>query len=176
MNQTFSRFAALSLVLLPIALIARAQDSTPTPTPKPTKAPKPTKTPKPTRTPKATATPAPTPFSTAVPVPVSATDVENGRTLFVSRGGLIELRLASNPSTGYSWAVVASKNLELEGEPKYEATATAPEVVGSGGFTVFRFVAKKVGTSDLGLELRGPGDSATDAPSKTFRAVVKVLK
>lgn len=182
MNQTISRIAALSLLLAPLALIARAQTSEPlptaqpTPSVKPTKTPKPTRTPKPTKAPKPTATPEPTPTTTTAPIPISATDGDDGKTLFVRRGGLIELRLASNPSTGYGWFVVSTTNIKQEGEAAYEASPVAPGVVGSGGFSVFRFRGVKNGTGDLALDLRAPGYKEGDAPAKTFRAVVRVLK
>ncbi len=176
MNRFFSRALALSLLVAPLSLIARAQTS-PTvtdPLAKPTPTPKPTRTPKPKKTPKPKATP--TPLPTQAPIPVSLSDAQNGQTVFVARNGILELRLASNPSTGYGWNVVSSRNLQLQGEPAYEATSTAPRVVGSGGFSVFRFRAVKDGTGDLALDLRAPGFKTGDKAAKEFRAVVRVLK
>ena len=166
MNHLFPRFVALSLLVAPLALIAQAQT--------PIAPPKPTRTPKPKRTPKPGATPTPTRVQPTIPV--SASDANNGKTIFVARGGVIELRLASNPSTGYGWNVVSSRNLKLEAEPGYEASPHAPGIVGSGGFSVFRFRAVKDGTGDLALDLRAPDFKRGDKAAEQFRAVVRVLK
>jgi predicted secreted protein len=168
MNRFFSRSLALSLFVAPLALVARAQ--TPTATLQPTV--RRAKTPKPKRTPRPKATPTPV----RPQIPVSASDANNGKTIFVARTGIIELRLASNPSTGYGWSVVSNRNLKLEGEPSYEATPVAPDVVGSGGFSVFRFRALKEGQGDLALDLRSPGFKTGDKAAREFRAVVRVLK
>lgn len=174
MNQTISRLAAFSLLLAPLALIARAQTSAPDPTPAPTA--KPTKTPRPTKAPKPTKTPRPTPTPTRVPLPVSATDGDNGKTLFVTRGGLIELRMPENRTTPLGWHVVESKNLKLEGEPVYTADPSAAGMTGVGGTTLYRFRAIKNGTGSLALDLTSAGGQAGDKPAETFRAVVQVLK
>ncbi len=178
MNTLPLRLAALSLILLPVAFIAQAKTRTPAPGPTraPIRTPKPTRAPRPTRTPRPTSTPRPTPTPTRLPIPVSATDGDNGKTLFVARGGVIELRLESNPSTGYAWHVVSHTNLQPEGEPTYEATPVAAGTVGSGGFAVYHFRAVRAGRGSLALDLRSPAFKAGDKPAQTFRATVQVLK
>ncbi len=52
---------------------------------------------------------------------VQLSEADNSKTVEVAKGGKVIVSLASNPTTGYSWAVIAPEptNLELEGEPKF---------------------------------------------------------
>lgn len=182
MNRFFVRALALPLLALPLAFVARAETSAPAPssTPKPTKTPRPRKTRRPKATPAPTASATPTPSATPTQrrdsVPVSASNADNGRTIFVARGGVIELRLASNPSTGYSWNIVSNRGLTSEGDATYEPTPHPPGVVGSGGFSLFRFLPTKANNGEIALDLRAPGFKSGDKPAQTFRADVRVLK
>jgi len=182
MNRFFVRALAFPLLALPLAFVARAETSTPSPspTPKPTKTPRPRKTrrPKATPAPTASATPTPsaTPRQTRDAVPVSASDADNGKTIYVARGGVIELRLASNPSTGYSWNIISNRGLTRDGDGTYEPTPHPPQVVGSGGFSVFRFRPTRADKAEIALDLRAPGFKTGDKPAQTFRADVRVLK
>ena len=109
-------------------------------------------------------------------VPVSTSEADNGKTIYVARGGVIELRLASNPSTGYGWDIISNSGLTQVGEGTYEASPHRARVVGSGGFSVFRFRPTKADKGEIALDLRAPGFKTGDKPAETFRATVRVLK
>jgi len=182
MKRSIVRTLALPLLVLPLAFVARAETATPSPSPTvtPTKTPRPRKTRRPKATPAPTASATPTPSATPTQrrdaVPVSASDADNGKTIYVARGGVIELRLASNPSTGYGWNIVSNGGLTRDGDGTYEATPHPSGVVGSGGFSVFRFRPTKADKGEIALDLRAPGFKTGDKPAQIFRATVRVLK
>jgi len=76
---------------------------------------------------------------------------ENGKDLWMDRGDLLVFRLPSNPSTGYSWSVAASKPglLLQQGEATCEIPKFAKGRVGAGGTEVWRFRAVRAGTLTL---------------------------
>jgi inhibitor of cysteine peptidase len=79
------------------------------------------------------------------------TEQENGKDLWMDRGDLLVFRLPSNPSTGYSWSVAASKPRLLlqQGEASCEIPKSAKGRVGAGGTEVWRFRAERAGTLTL---------------------------
>jgi inhibitor of cysteine peptidase len=84
-------------------------------------------------------------------VRVSAAD--KGKQIILAKGQTLVLTLASNPTTGYSWAVLElPAGLEQVGQVEYKASATGgTPVVGSGGMETFRFTAKNAGKGTLRL-------------------------
>lgn len=68
---------------------------------------------------------------------------DNGSHIFLTQGDSIQVRLPSNPTTGYSWTVVANAPsvLAVVGEPKFEPAAKPlPGAPGMQSFA-FRVVA-----------------------------------
>jgi inhibitor of cysteine peptidase len=83
----------------------------------------------------------------------------------VKVGQTLVVTLASNPSTGYSWAISTAPDaavLAQDGDLTY--TPSNPDVVmpGSGGTESVRFTAKAAGTTTLVLDYRRPWE--TDVP------------
>jgi inhibitor of cysteine peptidase len=80
--------------------------------------------------------------------------------IHVASGETFAVRLAGNPTTGYTWqASVDSPNLELVGQ-EFEP---AGEGIGAGGHEVFRFRALAAGETEIVLEYRRPwGGAARD--------------
>ncbi len=110
------------------------------------------------------------------PNEVQLNDADNGTTITVARDGEVAVALPSNPSTGYSWAVVPPEptNLELIGEPRFVPAGSTTPVVGAGGTEVFTFKAtSKAGTSTLTLAYNRPF-TPTAPPEKTFKVTVEV--
>lgn len=89
----------------------------------------------------------------------------SGRAVALAMGQRLEVRLPSNPSTGYSWSIVEtpSRVLKLEGPSTYQADSRAEAVgmVGAGGTEVWTFMAEGAGTQDLRFEYRRPWESNT---------------
>ena len=106
---------------------------------------------------------------------VQLSEADNGKTVTVALGREVVVALASNPTTGYSWAVVRPEpaNLELQGEPHYVAANPPTPVVGAGGTEVFTFKATKSGTSTLSMAYRRSFEP-TAPPAKTFTVTVEV--
>ena len=80
-------------------------------------------------------------------------------------GQTLVVTLASNPSTGYSWAISTAPDsavLTQDGDLAY--TPSNPDVVmpGSGGTESVRFTAAAVGTTTIVLDYRRPWE--TDVP------------
>ena len=104
---------------------------------------------------------------------VTISDQDNGKDIDLPQGATLLVKLTSNPSTGYSWAV--------KGDPsplKLEKTSTkkgkqSSKKVGAPGVQELRFVASSAGMASLTLEYRRPWEYNV-APAKTFSARVNV--
>lgn len=109
------------------------------------------------------------------PTEVQLTKADDGKTVTVAMDGTVIVALAANPSTGYSWAVVATEpaNLELEGEPTYVPPGSTTPVVGAAGTEVFTFKATKTGSSKLSMAYTRSFETGV-APVETFEVTVKV--
>ncbi|MEL7285722.1 MAG: protease inhibitor I42 family protein [Pseudomonadota bacterium] len=90
------------------------------------------------------------------------TDPANGTDITLRPDGQLNLKLDSNPTTGYYWYlkdIDASQLDELSNE--YYAEAAPEGVVGSGGHQLFVFQALATGKSKLKLSYeRSPQDVA----------------
>jgi inhibitor of cysteine peptidase len=76
----------------------------------------------------------------------------------VATGETFAVRLAGNPTTGYTWkAGVDSSYLELVGQEFERQT----EGVGAGGHEVFRFRARAAGETEIAFEYRRPWSGTT---------------
>ena len=109
------------------------------------------------------------------PNEVQLTQADNGKAVAVAMGGTLIVALPSNPSTGYSWAVVAAEptNLELQGEPTFVPPGSTTPVVGAAGTEVFTFKAIKTGTAKLSMAYARSFETGVE-PEETFEVTVKV--
>ena len=104
---------------------------------------------------------------------VTVTDQDNGKDIDLTSGGTLVVKLNSNPSTGYSWAVVGDPApLKLQKTFFHKNTASA-KVVGAPGVQVFRFTANSAGMATLNLNYRRSWEY-TVPPAKTFGVRVNV--
>lgn len=101
------------------------------------------------------------------------TDPASGTTVTLRPGGKLNLKLDSNPTTGYYWYlkdIDASRIDQLSED--YFADPAPEGVTGSGGHQMFVFEALQVGKSDLVLSYeRSPQDVA-----ETLRLNIKVVE
>nr|WP_070960768.1 protease inhibitor I42 family protein [Hyphomonas sp. Mor2] len=101
------------------------------------------------------------------------TDPDSGTTVTLRPGGKLNLKLDSNPTTGYYWYlkdIDASKLDQLS--EAYNADPAPAGVTGSGGHQLFVFEALNVGKSDLKLSYeRSPQDVA-----ETLTLKIKVVE
>jgi len=111
--------------------------------------------------------------------PVKLSEADNGKSLAVKVGEVIEITLPGNPTTGYSWvSALTDKDkalLEEMGEPAYTASSTTEgNLVGSGGTYTFTFKAKAAGTAVIKLVYERPWE--TVEPLETYQLTVNVTK
>ncbi len=102
---------------------------------------------------------------------MTVTDQENGKTINLSKAATLVVELASNPSTGYSWA--------LDGDPSplklvnSEYKQDQSGKIGATGTLRFRFEATAAGASTLKLVYHRPWEKHV-APAKKFTLKVNV--
>jgi inhibitor of cysteine peptidase len=115
--------------------------------------------------------PAATPEPDSEPVgEVVLTGADNGRAVALEQGQVLLISLASNPTTGHTWEVVAVDEaiLRQEAEAEYVASDTAQTpVAGAGGTETFRFRAEGSGETELRLVYRRPWEEGVE-PAETF--------
>ncbi|MDP2299261.1 MAG: protease inhibitor I42 family protein [Coriobacteriia bacterium] len=92
---------------------------------------------------------------------------DDGESVRVGVGQVLEVALPSNPTTGYSWQVVEVPGfLTQAGEPAFEPRE-GDDVVGAGGTEILRFEVTGAGSGVLLLEYRRPWEA--DVPAdETF--------
>jgi copper homeostasis protein (lipoprotein) len=89
-------------------------------------------------------------------------------------GGLLEVRLEANHTTGYGWMAAPAMNAVLvrQGKAEYQENAAGGRV-GGGGVEVWRFKAVKTGQQVLTFEYRRPWEKNV-AASKTESFSIRV--
>ena len=77
----------------------------------------------------------------------------NGTTIHVLPGETIRVKLRSNPSTGYSWALgpIEDGMFETSGESKFEADPHREGEAGYGGREIWTFKAAQSGETEISL-------------------------
>jgi inhibitor of cysteine peptidase len=100
------------------------------------------------------------------------TQGDDGRTVGVHMGDILQVNLPENPTTGYRWKVHECDDAILT----FEGVEFHPEgtvVVGGGGVRVFEFRAVAPGTTPLQLKLlrQWEGDGSI---MEWFRAAIDV--
>jgi inhibitor of cysteine peptidase len=104
---------------------------------------------------------------------VSISDEDNGNDVDLTSGGTLIVKLKSNPSTGYSWAVAGDPSpLKLE-KTFYRKNTPSSKVVGAPGVQVFQFSASSAAMATLQLIYRRAWEYNV-APAKTFKVRVDV--
>ena len=105
------------------------------------------------------------------PAPSVVGHSQNGGAVAVAVGDTLTLRLESNGTTGYSWAVTRlPSNLRLTGEESEAPPQTDPPIAGAPGAQVFRFAATGPRRGTLRLAYRRAGSERRAA--ETFRLTV----
>ena len=115
------------------------------------------------------ATEAPVESQPPVPAPIVLflTEKDANRTHKISVGEGVEVRLVSNPSTGFEW-VVPQVNPALPVEGKTEFVAPDTDRAGAPGVQIWRFKAAK--SAKVSLELHYLRSWEKVAPAKVWKA------
>ena len=118
-------------------------------------------------------TSAPPRSSTSVPPSYTITDRDNGKDIDLTTGEHLLVRLPSNPTTGYSWAVVGDPApLKLEKSAFHKNTKSS-QVMGAPGAQVLQFNASSAGIANLTVVYRRSWEYNVP-PVKTFSVRVSV--
>jgi len=106
------------------------------------------------------------------PAPLNVTDANSGDSVALARNQQLVVRLPSNPTTGYRWALAQQSTpmLEPEGAPTFEKSTGA---AGAGGTETWRFAPTQAGEGTLRLEYRRLWEVDT-APARVVSIKVTV--
>ena len=105
---------------------------------------------------------------------VDVDEEDNGNTIHVLPGETIRVRLRSNPSTGFSWALGPMEEgmFETSGESEFEADPHREGEAGYGGCEIWKFKAEQSGETELSLFYARSWEDKE--PAKTFRLHVVI--
>jgi len=103
------------------------------------------------------------------PRPIVVQQRQNGHVVQLQESQCLVIMLPSNPSTGYSWQLVAVNRtvLQQEGASTYVPNPNPRRWVGVGGDEVFRFRVIGEGNSQLRMAYRRPWERS-QPPAETF--------
>ena len=103
-----------------------------------------------------------------------ADEADNGQTVTMGVGDILQITLAENQSTGYLWAVVTNDEavLRTSEAPAYEVDS---DTEGAGGRKTFIFEAAAPGTSMLRMVNAMSQETAVE-PDRTFELAVQVVE
>lgn len=106
---------------------------------------------------------------------VEAGIAENGESIDLAPGQMLSIRLDSNPTTGYSWAVIRVDQaiLEQQGEAVFVQENGQSNLVGAGGTETYRFKALREGETVVELGYLRPFEKGV-APINTYTLQVTV--
>ena len=102
---------------------------------------------------------------------VTITDEDNGKDIDLPAGDTLVLRLKSNPSTGYSWAIKGDALPLRLVKSSTKKNAQTGHAVGAPVTQEFRLTAVSAGMASLTLEYRRPWEYNV-TPAKTFNVKV----
>lgn len=107
---------------------------------------------------------------------LSLTDADDGKTVTITKGQSLLVKLQSNPTTGYKWSVVSTDR--TFGYPALERFVKNGDAVGSGGLQRFTWKTSSplnmVGSHTVKLEYKRSWETNV-AAAKTFTFTVKVV-
>jgi inhibitor of cysteine peptidase len=113
------------------------------------------------------------PATKASPPIITITDKDNGKDVDLTTGGTLIVKLTSNPSTGYAWAVSGDPSpLRLE-KTSYVKNSQSAKIAGAPGMQVLRFAANASGMGTLTVLYRRSWEYNLP-PAKTFSVRVNV--
>jgi len=103
------------------------------------------------------------------------TEKNNGDSLNLKINDVVEIRLESNPTTGYSWILsdkIDNTIVSITG-PEFIQSKKDKELVGAGGYEIFTFKAISKGKTSIILNYERPWEEEVD-PLETFKITISV--
>jgi inhibitor of cysteine peptidase len=107
--------------------------------------------------------------------PIDLGESDDGKSVNVDVGRRVRIRLAGNPTTGYSWFLtpIEGQAVKADGELEYKPNAHRPGMVGVGGTFELVLRAAKAGESAVRLEYKRPWEKDTP-PLRKFAVTLAV--
>ena len=103
---------------------------------------------------------------------VDVDEKDNGNTIHVLPGETIRVKLRSNPSTGFSWALGPMEDGFFEVESTFEADPHREYEAGYGGNEIWKFKAEQSGETEIPLFYARSWEDKD--PAKTFKLHVVI--
>ena len=125
------------------------------------------------RTGKPMGKPLPNPDKEAEQRELLVTEADNGKVVGARGLRKVVIRLAGNPTTGYTWALaeLVGQSLKQQGQIRF-VPGRAKGLVGAGGHTEITFVAVKPGLATVSMHYKRPWEKIK--PAKVFNVRVNV--
>jgi inhibitor of cysteine peptidase len=115
--------------------------------------------------------PPPSPVPGAIPV----TDADNGRTIALKKGNVMQLTLKTNPSTGYGWQSVSAPAAAVLKLDNHYLTLENPADGGKAGAPEIEYwIYSAAGAGSTSMELAYRRSWETVPPLKTFKLTITV--
>ena len=107
--------------------------------------------------------------------PIDLAESDDGKSVKVDVGRRVRIRLAGNPTTGYSWFLmpIEGSAVKAEGKLEYKPNAHQPGMVGVGGTFELLLRAVGAGESKVRLEYKRPWEKDTP-PVRKFAVTLVV--
>ncbi len=107
-----------------------------------------------------------------------ATETDDGRAVVIPESGILEVELESNPTTGFTWALVGVDESVLEplSDRRLETFPVPPDagLIGASSLQQFRFKGLGIGETRLELVYARPPESPSSRDERTFELLVGV--
>ncbi len=105
---------------------------------------------------------------------VDVDEENNGNTIHVLPGETIRIKLRSNPSTGFSWALgpIEEEMFETGGASEFEANPHREGEAGYGGREIWKFKAERSGETEISLVYARSWEDKE--PARTFKLHVVI--
>ena len=103
---------------------------------------------------------------------ISIGEQDDGKSIELKTGGLLEISLNGNITTGYNWVPVIQDPIILEQVGDVQVTP-ASDQLGAPGVIVLTFKAISQGQTNLRLEYKQPWDENT-LPEQIFEVTVEI--
>ncbi|MDD5622469.1 MAG: protease inhibitor I42 family protein [Actinomycetota bacterium] len=103
------------------------------------------------------------------------TEKNNGDSLNLKINDTIEIRLESNPTTGYGWFLSdkADSTIVSVTDPEFIEPKKDKELIGAGGYEIFTIKAISKGKTSIILNYERPWEEGVE-PIETFEITISV--
>jgi len=103
------------------------------------------------------------------------TEENNGDSLNLKINDTVEIKLESNPTTGYSWFLNDNVDETIVSitSPEFMESKKDEELVGAGGYEIFNIKAIAKGKTDIVLNYERSWEEGVE-PLKTFEVTISI--